>query len=95
MQLLYICRQFEDATSAPFCCPTPPESPDACRKGPVGKSQYVQAGCSCLVLFRFRVKYDVTIRTILAVMMCSSKSSKSGVVVLVIMMMTKVKSPVR
>mmetsp|Transcript_83318 Transcript_83318/g.165398 ORF Transcript_83318/g.165398 Transcript_83318/m.165398 type:complete len:616 (-) Transcript_83318:69-1916(-) len=26
-----------------YCCPTPPESPQACRKGPVGRTQFVQA----------------------------------------------------
>jgi len=26
-----------------YCCPTPPESPEACRKGPVGQTQFVQA----------------------------------------------------
>jgi len=31
-----------------YCCPTPPESPEACRKGPVGKTNFVRAvhrGC--------------------------------------------------
>lgn len=32
----------QDAESAPYCCPTPPESPDACKKGPVSSTQYVQ-----------------------------------------------------
>lgn len=32
-----------DDVAAPYCCPTPPESPEACRTGPVGSTQYVQA----------------------------------------------------
>jgi len=31
-----------------YCCPTPPESPDACRQGPVGSTSFVRAvhkGC--------------------------------------------------
>eukprot|EP00451_Oxyrrhis_marina_P014385 CAMPEP_0204321832 /NCGR_PEP_ID=MMETSP0469-20131031/8370_1 /ASSEMBLY_ACC=CAM_ASM_000384 /TAXON_ID=2969 /ORGANISM="Oxyrrhis marina" /LENGTH=309 /DNA_ID=CAMNT_0051303155 /DNA_START=28 /DNA_END=957 /DNA_ORIENTATION=- len=33
----------DDPVAAPYCCPTPPVSPDACRTGPVPKSQYVAA----------------------------------------------------
>jgi len=32
-----------DKVAAPYCCPTPPESPEACRTGPVPKSKYVAA----------------------------------------------------
>jgi len=32
----------QDAIAAPYCCPTPPESPAACRTGPVGTTQYVE-----------------------------------------------------
>lgn len=32
-----------DATAAPYCCPTPPESPASCRTGPVKSTQYVEA----------------------------------------------------
>ena len=28
--------------AAPYCCPTPPISPDACRKGPIVNTQFVQ-----------------------------------------------------
>jgi len=31
-----------DAVAAPYCCPTPPESPEACRSGPVISTQYVK-----------------------------------------------------
>jgi len=33
----------KDAESAPYCCPTPPETPETCRSGPVATSKYVQA----------------------------------------------------
>jgi hypothetical protein len=33
----------QDATAAPYCCPTPPESPASCRTGPVKSTQYVEA----------------------------------------------------
>jgi len=33
----------QDADVAPYCCPTPPESPEACREGPVGSTKYVQS----------------------------------------------------
>jgi len=32
-----------DNRTAPYCCPTPPASPEACRAGPVGRTGYVQA----------------------------------------------------
>eukprot|EP00438_Fugacium_kawagutii_P014650 Skav218867 [mRNA] locus=scaffold2417:278959:286017:+ [translate_table: standard] len=32
-----------DAVAAPYCCPTPPVSPQACRSGPVAKTKYVEA----------------------------------------------------
>jgi len=31
----------EDSGVAPYCCPTPPISPDKCRTGPVTKTQYL------------------------------------------------------
>lgn len=36
-------RRRDDQVAAPFCCPTPPVSPQACRSGPVARTQYVQA----------------------------------------------------
>lgn len=36
-------RKPQDAVCAPYCCPTPPESPAACRNGPVPHSEYVRA----------------------------------------------------
>jgi len=33
----------QDAQAAPYCCPTPPESPAACRSGPVKSTAYVEA----------------------------------------------------
>lgn len=38
----------QEASVAPYCCPTPPESPEACRNGPVEDTAYVRAvheGC--------------------------------------------------
>jgi len=32
----------EDAHVAPYCCPTPPVSPEACRAGPVTRTQFLQ-----------------------------------------------------
>mmetsp|Transcript_128254 Transcript_128254/g.285793 ORF Transcript_128254/g.285793 Transcript_128254/m.285793 type:complete len:598 (+) Transcript_128254:76-1869(+) len=32
-----------DEVVTPYCCPTPPESPGACRSGPVGDTAFVQA----------------------------------------------------
>uniref|UniRef100_A0A7S2HG63 Apple domain-containing protein n=1 Tax=Alexandrium andersonii TaxID=327968 RepID=A0A7S2HG63_9DINO len=32
-----------DAEAKDYCCPTPPESPEQCRKGPVGSTHFVQA----------------------------------------------------
>jgi hypothetical protein len=32
----------EDPVAAPYCCPTPPESPEACRAGPVKDTAYVK-----------------------------------------------------
>jgi len=32
-----------DPSVAPYCCPTPPESPTACRKGPVATTEFVKA----------------------------------------------------
>ncbi|CAK0805874.1 unnamed protein product, partial [Prorocentrum cordatum] len=29
--------------AVPYCCPTPPSSPGACRSGPIGETRYVQA----------------------------------------------------
>ena len=34
----------QDAVAAPYCCPTPPESPEACRAGPVKSTKYVEVG---------------------------------------------------
>jgi len=36
-------RKTQDPEVAPYCCPTPPESPQACRAGPVKDTAYVQA----------------------------------------------------
>jgi len=33
----------DDKTASPYCCPTPPETPESCASGPVNRSQYVQA----------------------------------------------------
>jgi len=33
----------EDSVAKDYCCPTPPESPEQCRTGPVGKTEFVQA----------------------------------------------------
>merc|ERR1719282_621878 len=35
-------RKTEDPEVAPYCCPTPPETPDACREGPITKTEFVQ-----------------------------------------------------
>merc|ERR1712217_577779 len=32
-----------DEVAAPFCCPTPPETPASCSSGPVVNTSYVQA----------------------------------------------------
>lgn len=36
-------RSRTDDVAAPYCCPTPPVSPQACRTGPVARTKYVQA----------------------------------------------------
>lgn len=36
-------RQARDSDAAPYCCPTPPETPVSCRAGPVASSAYVAA----------------------------------------------------
>mmetsp|Transcript_12046 Transcript_12046/g.28279 ORF Transcript_12046/g.28279 Transcript_12046/m.28279 type:complete len:388 (-) Transcript_12046:64-1227(-) len=36
-------RKAQDPEVAPYCCPTPPESPEACRAGPVKDTAYVKA----------------------------------------------------
>merc|ERR1719512_503709 len=36
-------RQANHPEVAPYCCPTPPETPEACRVGPIVKTQYLQA----------------------------------------------------
>jgi len=33
----------QDQYAAPYCCPTPPESPEACRGGPIEATKFVQA----------------------------------------------------
>lgn len=35
-------RHPEDPVTAPYCCPTPPQSPDSCRAGPVKDTAYVR-----------------------------------------------------
>jgi len=34
-------RERTDPVAAPYCCPTPPESPESCRTGPVGGTSFV------------------------------------------------------
>jgi len=34
-------RERTDPVVAPYCCPTPPESPEMCRTGPVGRTHFV------------------------------------------------------
>lgn len=36
-------RQAGDPQVAPYCCPTPPESPEACRAGPIKDTQFLAA----------------------------------------------------
>eukprot|EP00419_Tripos_fusus_P049330 CAMPEP_0172821232 /NCGR_PEP_ID=MMETSP1075-20121228/15800_1 /TAXON_ID=2916 /ORGANISM="Ceratium fusus, Strain PA161109" /LENGTH=414 /DNA_ID=CAMNT_0013662029 /DNA_START=180 /DNA_END=1424 /DNA_ORIENTATION=- len=35
-------RPASDPTVAPYCCPTPPESPEQCRAGPIDNTQFVR-----------------------------------------------------
>merc|ERR1740129_1969310 len=36
-------KRGDDNFVSPYCCPTPPQSPEQCRAGPIGETQYVQA----------------------------------------------------
>jgi len=45
-----------DTAAGPFCCPTPPVDPDACRKGPASKSNYhnvIHAKCPHVYSFSY------------------------------------------
>jgi len=36
-------RSFDDEEVAPYCCPTPPETPEHCRAGPVASTSFLEA----------------------------------------------------